>query len=314
MSAASPLVGPRPRSDTPQLRVLRYWIDERHAMYLRRLRGDPPPWTVDPILREYRFTNVFRRLDRMTQELLAETRRAHSHRELLFRAMLFRVFNRSATYAALRHLASPERWRRSEAMQILAARAAAGERIVTGVWMVSGAAAPGRPIYEGYVDSLTTLARFAEYDAADMRRLRTLESAYGIVQQYRGVGRFVGWQIVLDLSYTPLLRGACDLERYLYVGPGAVRGLMRLDGLEIPEGKYARLAPRYPGGEAAALARLRQVQTAVNDRRGTHVPHLTIHDVEHSLCEADKYARALRGEGRPRNTYEPRGEPLPEER
>lgn len=39
---------------------------ERHATYLRRQSGAPEPWTDDPILRKFRFTNVFRELDRTT--------------------------------------------------------------------------------------------------------------------------------------------------------------------------------------------------------------------------------------------------------
>ena len=38
------------------------WINERHAIYLARVRGDSPPWTQDPILREYKFTNPFREM------------------------------------------------------------------------------------------------------------------------------------------------------------------------------------------------------------------------------------------------------------
>ena len=36
------------------------WINERHSIYQKRIRGDSPPWTEDPILREYKFTNPFR--------------------------------------------------------------------------------------------------------------------------------------------------------------------------------------------------------------------------------------------------------------
>jgi hypothetical protein len=36
---------------------------ERHAIYERRLRGEPPPWTSDQALRKYKFTNIFRVAD-----------------------------------------------------------------------------------------------------------------------------------------------------------------------------------------------------------------------------------------------------------
>ena len=30
------------------------WINERHAIYQRRIRGDQPPWTEDEILSKYK--------------------------------------------------------------------------------------------------------------------------------------------------------------------------------------------------------------------------------------------------------------------
>jgi hypothetical protein len=38
-----------------------YWrfAAERQRIFERRLAGDPPPWTSDRILREFKFCNVF---------------------------------------------------------------------------------------------------------------------------------------------------------------------------------------------------------------------------------------------------------------
>jgi hypothetical protein len=42
-----------------------YWrfAAARHDVYLRRLRGEPPPWTDDPVIAAWRFTNVYRAAD-----------------------------------------------------------------------------------------------------------------------------------------------------------------------------------------------------------------------------------------------------------
>jgi hypothetical protein len=39
---------------------------ERHQIYLNREQGQPKPWTEEPVLQQYRFTNVFRELDKTT--------------------------------------------------------------------------------------------------------------------------------------------------------------------------------------------------------------------------------------------------------
>jgi hypothetical protein len=38
-----------------------YWnfAAKRHSIYEKRLREEEPPWTEDPILQEYKFTDVF---------------------------------------------------------------------------------------------------------------------------------------------------------------------------------------------------------------------------------------------------------------
>jgi 5-hmdU DNA kinase-like protein len=43
-----------------------YWrfASKRYQIYEKRLRGEPPPLTDDTILRDKRFTNVFRAADR----------------------------------------------------------------------------------------------------------------------------------------------------------------------------------------------------------------------------------------------------------
>ena len=52
------------------------FASERHRIYLQRITGQPHPWTSDPVLSSYRFTNVFRAADRVSQYLiLCEPRR-----------------------------------------------------------------------------------------------------------------------------------------------------------------------------------------------------------------------------------------------
>jgi len=75
-----------------------WWINERHRIYLlRKQEPDQPPWTQDPVLQKYRFTNVFRQLDRTTQTLnrvLAEDGSDLSRVATLANIWIFRLFGR----------------------------------------------------------------------------------------------------------------------------------------------------------------------------------------------------------------------------
>src|SRR5215471_411906 len=94
-----------------------YWrfAAERLAIFYRRLRDPVGPWTTDPILRAYRFTNVFRASDRVSQYLIREIQyradRSQDPREVFFRTILFKIFNKIETWEALEYVHGPLRWR-----------------------------------------------------------------------------------------------------------------------------------------------------------------------------------------------------------
>jgi len=68
-----------------------YWrfAAERHRIYEQRLRGLPAPWTADPVLSAYRFTNVFRAADRVSQFLIRDViyRGDQTVDEIVFRVL-----------------------------------------------------------------------------------------------------------------------------------------------------------------------------------------------------------------------------------
>jgi len=38
---------------------LAIYMNERHSIWMKRNKGEQKPWTQDPILQQYKFTNVF---------------------------------------------------------------------------------------------------------------------------------------------------------------------------------------------------------------------------------------------------------------
>ncbi|CAN5676051.1 hypothetical protein BH20ACT23_BH20ACT23_31150 [soil metagenome] len=76
---------------------------ERQEIFFRRIEGKSPPWTPNPILQTYRFTNAYRAADRVSQYLINNViyQGDQSHAELCFRVSLFRMFNRIETWETL---------------------------------------------------------------------------------------------------------------------------------------------------------------------------------------------------------------------
>src|SRR5438552_2778246 len=85
------------------LELFWWFITERQAIWRRRVvERQPPPWTSDLILRNYRFTNVYRELDpgtRFAIENILET--PYSAKDRIFNIMLYRLIGKSDTFAAI---------------------------------------------------------------------------------------------------------------------------------------------------------------------------------------------------------------------
>src|SRR5438105_1255636 len=94
-----------------------YWrfAAERLAIFYRRLRDPVGPWTTDPILRAYRFTNAYRATDRVSQYLIREVQyrpdRSQEPREVFFRTIFFKLFNKIETWEAMECAHGPLSWR-----------------------------------------------------------------------------------------------------------------------------------------------------------------------------------------------------------
>lgn len=261
-----------------------YWINERHTIYLRRAAGQAKPWTEDTILQSYKFTNVFRELDRGT--LWLRVNFLDPHRDgplhlLVANICWYRMFNLWTTGAALGWQTS---WNVEEKIEQI--RAIHGP-VFTAAHIVHSDY--GRPKIDSIVEVCANLWNLSELVAKVSRVHRSLETVFKVLTQVEHIGPFMGYEIVTDIRHTTLLEDATDIMTWANAGPGAIRGLMRL-------GLTARPA-------RVALESMIGLLERSESCRGGHVPPLELRDIEHSLCEFDKYCRVKFGEGRPRGRY-----------
>src|SRR5438132_384169 len=74
----------------------------RQETFFNRAGGKQYPWTSDPIINRYRFTNVYRASDRVSQYLIRDVIYDESlpsaPKEILFRILLFKLFNKIETW------------------------------------------------------------------------------------------------------------------------------------------------------------------------------------------------------------------------
>src|SRR5580698_5102032 len=84
-----------------------YWqfASERQAVFERRAAGLPRPWTDDEILKTFKFCNVFRAADRVSQYLIGSViydGNATDDCDVLFRIVAFRIFSNIDTWEGLK--------------------------------------------------------------------------------------------------------------------------------------------------------------------------------------------------------------------
>lgn len=288
-----------------------YWMTERNAIYLRRAGGQPKPWTADPILQSFRFCNVFRELDTVTVWIRENIRKPYAkHDHLWFMLAIARYINLPDTLQALIEAgawpSNPD-FRPAMVTEVLDARKSHGEQIYTGAYMIRAESDPKAPWYrwtkQRYIAEIV-LGRLWEDRKAIGDYLDTecdeLAAAWDMLAKaprYVGWGPFMTYEWVTDLRWTRYLEHAVDTHTWANAGPGALRGLKRL---EHPEFKLE--GP--PVKQDDALGRMRQLLRLAPKFLPPEFGELELRDIEHSLCEVDKYLRVYHGEGKPRASYD----------
>ena len=273
------------------------WIAERHSIYLKKAAGEKPPWTADDVMQKYRFCNVFRELDKVTIWLRENWREPFADNEHLWIAMcLARQINWPET---LQEIGFPERGYDALAVQrALEARKARGEKVYTGAYMISAPAGPykgmSKPEYTAHiVVGEVWRAREEFYQLFAGGRQPSLQEVHSWLRQFRGWGDFMAYEVVTDLRHTRYLNKAPDINTWAVAGPGAIRGLNRLHGRPY----------KMRISQQQALDEMRELLELSKGNLPDFVPPLELRDIEHSLCETDKWLRVTAGEGRLRAKY-----------
>ena len=94
---------PKPRLGIYEL----YWTfaSRRQAAFERRLTGTARPWTDDPILQTFKFCNVYRAADRVSQYMISEVAYgadAGDFADRAFQIVAFRTFSNISTWNGVR--------------------------------------------------------------------------------------------------------------------------------------------------------------------------------------------------------------------
>jgi len=257
---------------------------ERHNIFIRKeINNEPYPWSDDAILTDYSFCNVYRELDRVTIWIRENWREPYAdHPNLPFAMAVARQINWPDT---LEEIGFPEEWRPQHVKNIMEDRMANKQKVYTGAYMLTGTL--GGTKIEQTVDKILT-PLYANFPCD----FSSIENSWRSFLPYAGFSDFMSYEVVTDLRHTKWLKDAPDIMTWANPGPGAMRGLNRIFGRPLDSKQKKPLF----------IQEMRDLLALLNNEP---LP-LEMRDIEHCLCEFDKYERARLGQGRPRAKYKPR--------
>jgi hypothetical protein len=292
-----------------------YWrfAAARQNIYLDRLGRSWARANYDPILGEHRFTNVFRASDRVSQYLISSVQNGPSGSDepddLVFRTLLFKVFNRQQTWEHLESRLGPVGWStyNFERYRMALDEAARLGPIYSAAYLMPPPRLGEDRKHANHLRLLEAMMR----DGLTRRVLeaRSLRSVFETLVTYPGLGAFLAFQYAIDLNYSDLL--PFDEDDFVVAGPGAKDGIRKCFG------------PAVAGHESSVIAYMVDNQESHFARLGLSFPglfgrRLHLIDAQNLFCEVDKYARVrhpeiagISGRSRIKQKFRPAG-PLPQ--
>lgn len=275
-----------------------YWrfAAERQSIYFRRLAHLRGPWTTDPILKQFRFTNAYRAADRVSQFLIRSVIYGEgldrSPTETIFRILLFKIFNKIDTWEVLTSQLGNLTWRDfrvAEYDRVLSSVLRNGGKIYSGAYIMP-------PVRIGDSDGIKHRGHLRLIDLimrdGISRRLADasgLREVYEILLSYPSIGPFLGYQLAIDLNYSEAL--SHEEAEFVVAGPGALDGISKcfsnLDGLSA-----ADIVEFMTDRQEIEFERLGLTFRTLFGRK------LQLIDCQNLFCEISKYSRVSHPEFR----------------
>ena len=270
-----------------------YWrfAVERQLIFFRRAAGLPRPWTDHPVLATYKFTNAYRASDRVSQYLIRNViyrdDLPDSPTEVVFRTLLFKLFNKIETWRLLEHAVGPisyETYRFSDYDRVLSSAMAKGIRIYSAAYIMP----PGGTAFgcsAKHQNHLKLLERMMADRLPDkLAAARTMQQGFELLLAYPTIGDFLAYQFITDINYSQVTDFS-EME-FVVPGPGARDGLRKCfaDNGGLSDSELIRLMADQQSEECARL--------------GLEFPSLwsrplQLIDCQNLFCEVDKFARAV---------------------
>jgi hypothetical protein len=270
-----------------------YWrfAAMRQEVFFNKLKNVPPPWTSDPILNTYKFCNAYRVSDRVSQYLIKnviyDENRSKNEEEVLFRILLFKIFNKIETWEYLENkigdYITVSKFDLEAYSTILQEAMDLGYVIYTSAYMSCASKEFGYD--KKHQNHLALIDKMVVKDKVinPIVKAKSFEEIFHIIESYPLLGKFMAYQLATDINYSEVIN--FDENSFTIAGPGAERGINKC--FIDTEGKsYADVIYWMTENQENEFQRL-----GLNFQSLWGRPLQAI-DCQNLFCETDKYCRA----------------------
>jgi len=266
-----------------------YWKTafERQGIFFKKLSGSPPPYTVDPIYQRFKFCNVYRASDRVSQFLIKDIIYGQKTNEVdtLFRIFLFRLLNKIETWIILeKYLGqiSLKNFNFRNYCSALEKVKLTNKTIYGNAFILCANKSFGfDKKHQNHLALLESVFKKNGF-SKELLNSKTLKELFEKLQRLPLIGNFMAYQIAIDFNYSEIFN--FDENDFTVAGPGAERGIKKcfLD----TEGKSYEYIIRFMvENQEKEFSRLE-----LNFKSLWGRPMHTI-DCQGWFCETDKYCR-----------------------
>ena len=313
IDSASPII------NDENLLHLYNFITRRYIIHLRKdVKKMPQPWTKDPVLREFRFTNVRREHDRESLWLINHitSNPKVSYEDKLLNCILFRLFNKHETSELIKQPIKFNAKYDPESYRVLFERRERDDPhfiFFTGAFITGGM----KRALKWYLPKGTSedsmpmrVMKFMEHLYSDgvvskIKACKDQKAVYDLLRSYLGIGDFLAYQMFVDMTY--IKEFPFSENEFTAAGPGCKMGLNYLfldrDGMSYEECLFW-LRENLGDLFRDILGKPWDPHTLFKDLP-EHDRCLSVMSLENCFCELSKYIRAKNGTGRPRKKYVP---------
>lgn len=265
-----------------------YFTVERQNIFTKKFNKEKKPWSSDKIFQQYKFTNTYRVLDRVSQYLISNViahEKDFTLEDNLFRILFFKMFNKIETWEYLSKKfidISYSTYTFDKYDKELTKMMEKKIKIYSAAYiMPSGVTSFG--FKKKHQNNLKLLEKIMQDKPIHkINKMKSMEELYEYLKSFPMIGSFLAYQFAIDINYSQI----CNFSEndFVVAGPGAIRGIKKCF-LNTTSSNYEDIIKMVQMNQDEEFKKRNLVFQKIGHRE------LQLIDIQNLFCEIDKYTR-----------------------